>query len=106
MQRSDQPELDLELQVEFASYDGKIEGKGKTRTVSPVSVYFFTSGWQQLAEGQALELRIHGLQRYLFSTTFRTLTGTGIVLRVDAPREQLEGRGGVHAQCTWARLQR
>jgi hypothetical protein len=90
MERREWPRLNLKANVEFLSegeerHAGRI---GTTVNVSAGGVYFQTSEWQGLAEGQEVGIRLSGLSGYGSGPLFRSMRANATVLRVDVPSDE------------------
>lgn len=82
--------------MEFSSEnkEPKASGSGTTANVSAGGVYFVTSDWQGLTQGQNVDLQLSGLSAYNLGPPFRSLRGRATVLRLDAP----EAKGTPYAK--------
>jgi hypothetical protein len=96
------PRLELQFNVEFNDA-GEAEfasGTGSTENVSAGGIYFQTADWQELREGQNLDMRLSGLNSYGRGPFFRTLMGKVTILRLQLPDTPTDpySRAGVAAR--------
>ena len=99
MERRKSPRLGLTLNISFspAGQRERFTGSGMTENVSAGGLYFRTSDWRQVREGETLDLTVTGLSHYDHGPLFRTLRGQATVLRLDTPEspEDLRARPGI-----------
>ena len=85
--KRERPRLNLKLNVEFLveGEEGQTSRMGTTSNVSAGGVYFTTSEWRGLQEGQEMGLRLSGLSGYGTGPLFRNMRAKAKVLRVETP---------------------
>ena len=85
--RRARPRLNLRLNVEFITEGQELQAcrMGTTANVSSGGVFFHTSEWQDLTEGQELGLRLSGLSGYGSGPLFRDLRAKAKIIRMRVP---------------------
>ena len=88
-ERRESPRLSLALNVAFVpeGQESRATRMGTTSNVSAGGLYFHTSEWANLNEGQELGLRLSGLSGYGAGPLFRDLRVKAVILRLDKPED-------------------
>jgi hypothetical protein len=99
-ERRASPRIAANLAVQFQSDAADaVKGAGIMRNVSAGGLYFRTGGWDKLAPGVSVRMRLLGRSGRAGEETIKSLRGfhgRAVVVRVDTPtRPGRRSRGGV-----------